>query len=126
MPNALHRLDYVVLLCTDLERMRAFYRDVMRMPLAADSDQWVELRLDNLTFVLWPRGRSYDGPSGAIGSVAVQLAFRVEVPEVDEWHRELVRNGVEIVEAPTDQSWGHRTLFSRDPEGALIEIYAEI
>jgi catechol 2,3-dioxygenase-like lactoylglutathione lyase family enzyme len=28
-------LDYVVLLCDDIESMRAFYRDVMELPLAA-------------------------------------------------------------------------------------------
>jgi catechol 2,3-dioxygenase-like lactoylglutathione lyase family enzyme len=27
---------------------------------------------------------------------------------------------------PTDQPWGHRTLFVRDPDGNVVEIYAEI
>src|SRR5579864_2480398 len=97
--------------------MRAFYRDVMKLPLAAESDHWMELRLGNCTIVLRPRGRSYDGKSAPHDSVAVQLAFRVKAHEVDEWYRDLVRKGAEIVEEPTDQSWRHRTLFFRDPEG---------
>jgi hypothetical protein len=28
--------------------------------------------------------------------------------------------------APTDQPFGHRTLFFRDPDGNVLEIYAEI
>jgi catechol 2,3-dioxygenase-like lactoylglutathione lyase family enzyme len=27
---------------------------------------------------------------------------------------------------PTDQPWGHRTLFFRDPDGNVLEIYADI
>ncbi len=26
----------------------------------------------------------------------------------------------------TDQPWGHRTLFFRDPDGSILEVYAEI
>jgi uncharacterized glyoxalase superfamily protein PhnB len=86
----------------------------------------MEFRLGNCMIALRPRGRSYDGKSAPLVSIAVQLAFRVETDEVDEWYRDLGRKGASIVEAPTDQSWGHRTLFFRDPEGTLLEIYAEI
>jgi catechol 2,3-dioxygenase-like lactoylglutathione lyase family enzyme len=34
--------------------------------------------------------------------------------------------GVAIVSGPTDQDWGHRTLFFRDPDGNVLEIYAEL
>ena len=120
------RVDCVVLLCDDVKRMRTFYRDVMEISLAADSERWVEFHLGNCALVLRPRGRAYDGESAAHNSVAVQLSFRVETREVDEWYRRLVRKGVEIAEAPIDQPWEHRTLFFRDPEGTLVEIYAEL
>ncbi len=126
MPRPIAKLDYVVLLCDDIEMMRAFYRDVMELPLAAESDDWMEFRLGNCAIVLRPRGRFYDGKSAPHESIAVQLAFKVGPREVNEWYRNLVRKGAEIVEAPTDQSWRHRTLFFRDPEGTLLEIYAEI
>ena len=126
VPSPIAQLDCVILLCDDIESMRAFYCDVMELPLAARSDKWMEFRLRNCTIVMRPRGRSYDGKSATQDSVAVQLAFRVEAHEVDEWYRDLVRKGAEIVEAPIDQGWGHRTLFFHDPEGSLLEIYAEI
>ncbi|MFC7641796.1 VOC family protein [Streptosporangium lutulentum] len=66
-----------------------------------------------------------DGPS-ASGAAAVQLAFRVPPPAVDACHAELVAKGVTIVREPTDlPGWRHRTLFFRDPEDNVIEIYAE-
>lgn len=38
----------------------------------------------------------------------------------------LTERGVTIISGPTDQPWGHRTLFFRDPDGNVLEIYAEI
>ena len=36
------------------------------------------------------------------------------------------RGGVKIVSPPSDLPWGHRTLYFRDPDGNMLEIYAEI
>jgi len=36
------------------------------------------------------------------------------------------RHGVDLLEPPTNQPFGHRTLFFRDPDGNLLEVYAEI
>jgi catechol 2,3-dioxygenase-like lactoylglutathione lyase family enzyme len=47
-------------------------------------------------------------------------------PAVDASHAELVAKGVPIIREPTDlPQWRHRTLFFRDPEDNVIEIYAE-
>jgi lactoylglutathione lyase len=60
------------------------------------------------------------------GSAAIQLAFRVPLPAIDQCHEELVAKGVPIIRGPTDiPKWRHRTLFFRDPEENIIELYAE-
>ncbi|WP_320203206.1 VOC family protein [Agrobacterium rosae] len=60
------------------------------------------------------------------GSAAIQLAFRVPLEAVDRSHQELIAKGVPILREPTDlPKWRHRTLFFRDPEDNIIEIYAE-
>ena len=60
------------------------------------------------------------------GSASVQLAFKVAADDVDRCAEELARHGVDLLEPPTNQSFGHRTLFFRDPDGNLLEVYAEI
>ncbi|MEV6878623.1 VOC family protein [Amycolatopsis sp. NPDC051128] len=120
--------DYTVLLCRKLKETRAFYEDVMGFPVEQDLENWVSFRIGATLLTLRPRGRGPawdDGPSVS-GSVAVQLAFRVPPPAVDACHAELVAKGVEILRGPTDlPDWRHRTLFFRDPEDNVIEIYAE-
>ena len=66
-----------------------------------------------------------DAPTPA-GSASLQPAFKVATPDVDRCAAELVRQGVDIVSPPTDRPFGHRTLFFRDPDGNLLEVYAEI
>jgi catechol 2,3-dioxygenase-like lactoylglutathione lyase family enzyme len=46
--------------------------------------------------------------------------------EVDACEAALRAADVPIVAPATDQPWGHRTLFFRDPDGNLLEIYADI
>lgn len=127
MLAAIRNLDYVVLICADVERMRRFYADVLGFPLNRElGPSWIEFRIGASILALRGRNRPYDGPAPAAETAGVQLAFRVAPAEVDPCHDELVAKGVPILDPPTDQPWGHRTLFVADPEQNVIEIYADI
>jgi len=101
----------------------------MRFPLEMDRPTWVSFRVGSGLLTLRPRGPGLawdDGPAIA-GSAAVQLAFRVPPPAIDDWHAALVAKGVPILSPPKElAAWRHRTLFFRDPEGNIVELYAEI
>jgi glyoxylase I family protein len=124
----IRNFDYTVLFCTKMRETRAFYQDVMGFPIEVDVETWVSFRVGASLLALRPRGRGPawdDGPT-VPGSASVQLAFRVPLPALDACYAELVALGVTIVREPTDlPEWRHRTLFFRDPEDNVIEIYAE-
>lgn len=124
----IHTLDHTVILCRDMSETRAFYRDVLGLPIEVDRENWVSFRLGATLLTLRPRGKWSVCDDGAAtpGVACVQLAFRVPPSAVDDCHAELVEKGVEILRGPTDlPDWRHRTLFFRDPEANIIEIYAE-
>lgn len=125
MLKALRSLDYVVLLCDDLDVMKQFYHDVLGIPIHRILEGWLEMKIRTVLLTLRPRGRPYDGPS-ITGSAGVQLAFKVEPEEVYTCYAELLQKQVQILEPPRDWDYGHRTLFFRDPNGNVLEIYAEI
>jgi catechol 2,3-dioxygenase-like lactoylglutathione lyase family enzyme len=126
--SEIRNFDYAILLCNKMEETRAFYRDIMKFPIETDLERWVSFRVGATLLTLRPRGTwsvCHDGRSTP-GSAAIQLAFRVPPPAVDACHAELVAKGVPILRGPTDlPDWRHRTLFFRDPEDNIIEIYAE-
>ncbi|MBB4425960.1 catechol 2,3-dioxygenase-like lactoylglutathione lyase family enzyme [Bradyrhizobium sp. CIR48] len=125
--NAIRAIDYTVIFVRDMAAMRRFYEGVLAFPLLRElSPNWIEYGLGGNTLALArPRRTAADAPTPP-GSAALQLAFKVSAAEVDACADELVQQGVALVSPPTNQSFGHRTLFFRDPDGNLLEIYAEI
>ncbi|MDB5375752.1 MAG: glyoxalase/bleomycin resistance/dioxygenase family protein [Rubritepida sp.] len=124
----IRNFHYAVLLCDRLEATREFYRDVLQLPVETNRGNWVSFRVGAALLSLRRRGvwSVCDDGKAVPGSAAVQLAFRVPPPAVDACHAELVAKSVPILRAPTDlPDWRHRTLFFRDPEDNIIEIYAE-
>jgi len=124
MIDRIRDLTYVILLCDDVSAMKHFYTSIMGFSIYSEQLDWVELRVGSTLLTIRARGRDYDGdsPTGA----SVQLAFRVAPDEVKDIEAYLVDNGVDIIEPVTDKSFGHRTLFFKDPEDNILEIYAEI
>jgi catechol 2,3-dioxygenase-like lactoylglutathione lyase family enzyme len=121
-------LGHTVILCRDLAATRAFYRDIMHFPIEVDQATWVSFRVGATLLSLRPRGKWSVCDDGEMsqGSAAVQLAFTVPCAAVDACHAELMAAGVPILREPTDlPHWRHRTLFFRDPEDNIIELYGE-
>lgn len=126
--SAIQAIDYTVVFVRDLPAMRRFYEDVLHFPLARElSPRWIEYRVGANTLALAvPGGRTAGDAPIPPGTAALQLAFKVAVADVDRCAAELVQQGVTLLSPPTNQVFGHRTLFFRDPDGNLLEIFAEI
>jgi len=58
----------------------------------------------------------------ATPSASLQPLLSVEVDDVDAIHAEAVRRGIDIVRPLTDESWGVRRFFARDPDGNVVNI----
>lgn len=125
--QAIRAVDYTVIFVRDMTAMRRFYEDVLAFPLTRElSAGWIEYRIGGNTLALARPSRTAADSPTPVGSASLQLAFKVAPQEVDACADELVRHGVELLSPPTNQSFGHRTLFFRDPDGNLLEVYAEI
>jgi catechol 2,3-dioxygenase-like lactoylglutathione lyase family enzyme len=125
--QAIRAIDYTVIFVRDMAAMRSFYEDTIGFPLLRElSPGWIEYRVGGNTLALArPSLTAADAPMPD-GSASLQLAFKVSAPDVDRCADELVRLGVTLISPPTDQAFGHRTLFFRDPDGNLLEVFAEI
>ena len=125
--DSIRQLDYTVIFARDLGRMRSFYENVMGFKIRRElGPTWIEYDAGPNVLALTQRGLMFDDPPTPVGALSLQLAFRVAPDAVDRCAAELESLDVRIESPPTDQPWGHRTLFFRDPDGNVIEIYADI
>jgi catechol 2,3-dioxygenase-like lactoylglutathione lyase family enzyme len=125
--STIRAIDYTVIFVRDMAAMRRFYENVLAFPpLRELSLNWIEYGLGSNTLALAKPSRTAADAPTPEGSASLQLAFKVSAAEVDACADELVRQGVALLSPPTNQSFGHRTLFFRDPDGNLLEVYAEI
>jgi catechol 2,3-dioxygenase-like lactoylglutathione lyase family enzyme len=125
--QAIRAIDYTVIFVRDMDAMRRFYETILGFSLQRVlSRGWIEFRIGGNTLALATPSRTASDHPVPVGSAALQLAFKVSVAEVDACAEELVKQRVDLVSPPTDQAFGHRTLFFRDPDGNLLEVFADI
>lgn len=59
---------------------------------------------------------------GDDASAPVAPDVSIEVEDVDAVHAEAVRRGLEVVHPLTDEPWGVRRFFVRDPTGTVVNV----
>lgn len=102
------------ILSNDFEASRAFYTDVIGLEEAQGLD-WIlffgtqtrEVQLSVMDLDI----KAHQHPDVSI-----------EVDDLDETYHRAVAAGCEIVYPPTDEDWGLRRFFVRDPNGAVINV----
>ena len=106
--------------CDAIEESRDFYADVLGFDVAMDIGWIVTLA-------------SPDLPTAQISLVsATEEAAKpipditVEVDDVDSVHDAVSRSGHEIVYPLTDEEWGVRRFFVRDPGGVVVNVMSHV
>jgi uncharacterized glyoxalase superfamily protein PhnB/predicted SnoaL-like aldol condensation-catalyzing enzyme len=121
----MHRFNGVCLITNDVPALSGFYRDLLRAEVQGDA-QFAQLQTAGaaLTFFDSQAMQQMAAGSAAPGPGGVVLEFQVE--DVDLLYQKLLEQAVEIVKAPTTQPWGLRSVWFRDPDGNLVNLFAPV
>jgi len=105
-----------MLVCSNLERSRSFYRDVLGLRIGTDAlPHWVDFHLDGGTKL----GLHPAGERSAVRAGSLELAF--EVPNVDTFISDARLAGAAILQEPYDDRFV-RVAVIADPDGYHIRI----
>ena len=99
----------------DPEAGRAFYSDLLGLDLVMDHG-WI------LTFASGEQAPAQVSIASEGGSGTPVPQLSIEVDNVDEIHAKARRMGHEIVYDITDEPWGVRRFYVRDPFGTIANI----
>ncbi|HEV7777279.1 MAG TPA: VOC family protein [Luteibacter sp.] len=121
-------IHHVALICSDIERSKVFYRDVLGFRVIREvyreaRDSW-KIDLDvgqGAQLELFSFPSSPPRPSRPEARGLRHLAFAV--PAIDATVIELGRRGVDCEPVRVDEYTGSRFTFFADPDGLPIEIY---
>lgn len=101
----------------DLAASRAMYVDLLGFEVGMDEPGFLMLHSATVptTQVLIATDDCHDAQI-ALADVSI------EVDDVDAVHDQVLAQGMEIVHPLTDEAWGIRRFFVRDPNGVVLNI----
>jgi len=103
----------------DVGSSRAFYVDVLGLDVAMDLGWIVTLAAPGDTSIQISV-MSDDAAS------SVQPDVSIEVDDVDSVHASVQRLGYDVVYPLTDEPWGVRRFFVRDPGGNVLNVLSHV
>ncbi len=116
------RVNYVILIVSDMSRSVAFYRDVIGLPLRFESPGWTEFATEGATIALHKGSPAPEGGEPRLG--AGRCRPGLSVPDLDAFHRKMLEHNVPCVEEPREV-FGARVAQYLDPDGLAISIGEE-
>lgn len=108
---------FVTLFLDDIERARAFYRDVIGLPLSHSSSEWMQFGTNGVLLVLQPKTASRRD-SHADSNLS---HMGLQVDDVESEYRRLSARQVKFTSPPMDTQFGKHATFV-DPEGNEIDL----
>jgi lactoylglutathione lyase len=125
MDAAFSDIGAIILFVDDVARSRTFYHEVLGLDVHFEDEVSVGFDIEGMAFIVLHVDRANVQLQGEptstprSGATAFLTTF---TDDADGLHAELASRGVEFLQAPTDQPWGMRTAYFKDPDGHVWEI----
>lgn len=112
----------------DLERARAFYREVLGLEAMIEDERFSAYPVGGTVLLLFRRGASAEPVVMKIGTIPphdgegrLHIAFAIDKDELAAWEERLAAHEIEI-EGRVRWPKGGESIYFRDPDGHLLEF----
>ena len=123
-PNTAPVLINTCLITKDVNRLSAFYAQVLQIEPRKAGEDYVEFRTSAAVLALFTadaQDKYIPGSATAGLNRSAILEFRVS--NVDEEYSRLRSLVKTWVKGPATQPWGTRSIYFRDPDGNLVDFF---
>lgn len=125
-PQPAPTLTNTCLITSDLDRLVAFYEQVLATKAVRSGPSYAEFPSGKGVLAIFSaeaQEKYIPGSAEAAKNKSVILEFNVD--DVDREYRRLSPIVTTWVKPPTTQPWGTRSIYFRDPDGNLVDFYTK-
>jgi len=120
-------LTHACVITEDVARLRDFYTALLHVAPTRTHDDYVEFGTARGALSLYARSKLDPYAPGAMqarSNRSVMVEF--EVDDVDAEFARLQSLPIDWVKPPSTQPWGNRSIYLRDPDGNLVNLYTRV
>ena len=125
MDAAIEDVGAIVLFVEDVQRSKVFYHELLGLDVEFEDDVSAGFKIENLVFHVLQVDRArvqlQGEPTATPGAGATAFLTHFTY-DVDALHANLAERGIRFFQEPSDQPWGMRTAYFKDPDGHVWEI----
>ena len=115
------------LITNDVNRLAAFYAQVLQMQPHKADETYVDFRTSTGVLALFSaEAQEKYIPGSAMPGQNLSAILEFRVSDVDQEYARLQDIVKQWVKAPTTQPWGTRSIYFRDPDGNLVDFFAPV
>lgn len=123
---AVTKFNGICIVTQDVARLRSFYERVLGVEATGD-DTFTAFSTKGAALSLFTdEGMERMAPGSMEGAGRGSYTLEFEVSDADEEYTRLNSMGVPIVKPPTTQAWGRHSVWFRDPDGNIVNFYANV
>ncbi len=120
-------LTHVCLFCDDVPELAAWYGHVLGIEPVFYGSEYAELSAGQATLAIFERRQQNElAPGSAAPGPNRNSIVEFRVQDVDAEYQRLLPLGHDWVKGPTTQWWGNRSVYLRDPEGNMVNLYTRV
>lgn len=125
MDAAFKDVGAIILFVADLQRSRVFYHEVLGLDVDFEDDESIGFKIEGLAFIVLQVDRArvqLQGEATATPRAGATAFLTTFTGDADALYADLAERSVPFFQRPTDQPWGMRTAYFKDPDGHVWEI----
>ena len=118
------RFNGICLVTNDVRRLRDFYCTVLQAKAEGDDTFTTVATQGAALSIFTEEGMERMAPGSMLHSGCGRYTLEFEVEDVDKEYERLTSMEITFVKPPTTQTWGRRSVWFRDPDGNIVNFFA--